>query len=86
MDKAPVILTILLGVVLVRGGAEAPEGQPSLKTTFEPTACDDGVNDGDDFDGDDDDDDDHDDDDYNVISAGLGHMCPNPQNGLFQCF
>ena len=27
-----------------------------------------------------------DDDDYNVISAGLGHMCPNPQNGLFQCF
>ena len=55
MDKAPVILTILLGVVLVRGGAEAPEGQPSLKTTFEPTACDD---DGDVDDGDDDDDDD----------------------------
>ena len=50
MDKAPVILTILLGVVLVRGGAEAPEGQPSLKTTFEPTACDDDgdVDDGDD--------------------------------------
>ena len=35
---------------------------------------------------DDDDYDDDDDDDYNVISAGLGHMCPNPQNGLFQCF
>ena len=66
MDKAPVILTILLGVVLVRGGAEAPEGQPSLKTTFEPTACDDDVDDDDDDDdGDDDDgdDDDHDDDD-----------------------
>ena len=30
--------------------------------------------------------DDGDDGDYNVISAGLGHMCPNPQNGLFQCF
>ena len=60
MDKAPVILTILLGVVLVRGGAEAPEGQPSLKTTFEPTTCDDDVDDDDDdFDDDDDDDDDN---------------------------
>ena len=47
----------------------------------------DGGDDGDDVDGGDDDDDDGDDDaDYNVISAGLGHMCPNPQNGLFQCF
>ena len=26
----------------------------------------------------DDDDDDDDDDDYNGVSAGLGHMCPNP--------
>ena len=58
MDKAPVILTILLGVVLVRGGAEAPEGQPSLKTTFEPTACDD--DDDDDYDDDDNGDDDDD--------------------------
>ena len=23
---------------------------------------------------------------YNVVSAGLGHMCPIPQNGFFQCF
>ena len=43
------------------------------------------LDDGDDDDADDDDDDD-DDDEYNVVSAGLGHMCPNPQNGLFQCF
>ena len=34
----------------------------------------------------DDDDDDDDDDDYTYVSTGLGHMCPNPQNGLFQCF
>ena len=34
----------------------------------------------------DDDDDDDEDDEYNVVSAGLGHMCPNPQNGFFQCF
>ena len=27
---------------------------------------------------DDDDDDDDDDGDYNGVSAGLGHMCPNP--------
>ena len=27
-----------------------------------------------------------DDDDYTVVSAGLGHMCPNPQNGCFRCF
>ena len=31
-------------------------------------------------------DDDDDDGDYNVVKPGLGHMCPNPQNGLFQCF
>ena len=38
--------------------------------------------------GDDDDyeDDGDDDDEYNGLSARLGHMCPNPQNGLFQCF
>ena len=43
--------------------------------------------DDDDNDGDDDDDDnDDDDDDYTALSAGLGHMCPNPKNGLFQCF
>ena len=34
----------------------------------------------------DDDDNDDDDDDYTYVSTGLGHMCPNPQNGLFQCF
>ena len=33
-----------------------------------------------------DDDDDDDDDDYTVLSAGLGHMCPNPQNCLFRYF
>ena len=38
-------------------------------------------------DNDDDGDDDADDnDDYTYVSTGLGHMCPNPQNGLFQCF
>ena len=37
-------------------------------------------------DDDDDDENDDDDDEYNGLSAGLGHMCPNPQNGLFQCF
>ena len=30
--------------------------------------------------------DDYDDDEYTCLSTGLGHMCPNPQNGLFQCF
>ena len=33
-----------------------------------------------------DDDDDDNDDEYTCLSTGLGHMCPNPQNGLFQCF
>ena len=40
----------------------------------------------DDDDDDDDDDADDDDDEYTCLSTGLGHMCPNPQNGLFQCF
>ena len=34
--------------------------------------------DDDDYVDDDDDDDGDDDDDYNGVSAGLGHMCPNP--------
>ena len=49
----------------------------SHRSRLDPDAC-----------TDDDHDDDHEDDydDYTYVSTGLGHMCPNPQNGLFQCF
>ena len=66
------------------------EGQPS-NMVIAPDDDDDDVDDDDDdddddgYDGDDDGDGD-DDDDYTVLSAGLGHMCPNPQNCLFRYF